>query len=92
MVQLLSSIHQAQIENGNWENSIHLLPFQDPVSRILFGGTECELETIFNYREPLQKLRKSQGSEGGDANGDGKGEGKRSKKWEKKGGDGDAGA
>ncbi len=89
MVQLSRGLHQTQIDNGSWDNSVYLLPVQDLVSKVLFGGTERELETIFKYRESLRKLMKGQGSDniGTDARGDSKGW----KKKDKKEGDGEAG-
>ncbi len=52
------------LDQGGWETAVYLLPERDALSRTEIAGTEQQLETIFNYRESLKKLRRAQG--GGD--------------------------
>jgi hypothetical protein len=71
LAQTLRAIYQVSLDNGSWETASYLLPRRDPVTKVEFGGTHKELETIYAYREALKKLKKSQ-----DPSGEPKGEGK----------------
>lgn len=93
LVPILRSAQQASIDGGGWQTAMHLLPRDDPWERVLFGGSQGDLETIAGYQEALRKLRKGagRGEDGAhdDAKGGSKGAGRRSgKKNETSGGDG----
>ena len=93
LTTLLRAIHQANIDGGGWQTAMHLLPRDDPWERVIFGGSQGDLEVIAGYQEALRKLRKGSGrGEDGaeeDSKGGAKGGGRGS--WKKKetgGGDG----
>ncbi len=92
MMQLLRSLHQVVLDQGNGSVAMHLLPRADPTERPTFGRTQRELETIAAYTESLRRLRRQQSSAGygGDANDDvKKGGNPKKKKGHGKGNSGD---
>jgi hypothetical protein len=92
LVQVLQSVHQANIDGGGWHIAMHLLPRDDPWEKVLFGGSQGELKTIAGYQEALRKLQKGSGRGGEasheDSKGGSKGGGRGGKKKETGGGDG----
>jgi hypothetical protein len=62
MIQLLRAINQTSLDQGSWETAEHRLPERDPLARVEFAGTEGQLETIFQYKDSLRKLRRGQGN------------------------------
>ncbi len=85
----MRALYQAQLDNGSWETATLLLPERDPASRAESGGTEHQLETIYNYKDSLRKLCKGQGGKDGEADHgkgqDGKGAGKGGRRKDKDG-------
>ena len=56
-VQLLKAQHQAAINQGSWEIASMMLPTEDPLARIEFGGDHEEMQRIQSYRRGLRDLR-----------------------------------
>ena len=97
MVQMLRAGHQCSIDNGSWDTASLLIPRKDPISRLEFGGTHRELETIFSYQKALKELKKTSdapggGGGGGDKSAKGSGKGNDKQKDKKGGGGGDKNA
>ncbi len=93
MVQLLRSLHQVVLDQGNWSVAMHLMPRADPIERPTFGETQRELETIAAHTEALRRLRRQQAA-AGDGNEDDeakKGNFKKNKKGDGRGKDASAG-
>ena len=57
----LQAVHQAAIDRGDWSTSTLLLPWEDPLSRQVFGAGERELEEIHAYRKVLRDLQTRHG-------------------------------
>jgi hypothetical protein len=57
----LQAVHQAAIDRGDWSTSTLLLPWEDPLSRQVFGAGERELEEIHAYRKALRELQTRHG-------------------------------
>ena len=98
IVQMLRAVHQCSIDNGSWDTASLLIPRKDPISRLEFGGTHRELETIFSYQKALKELKKTVDAPGGGGGGDkdksakGSGKGNDKQKDKKGGGGGDKNA
>ena len=58
-VQLLKAQHQAAINQGSWEIAAMLLPTEDPLSRVEFGGDHEEMKRIQSWRRGMRDLRTS---------------------------------
>ena len=57
VVQLLKAQHQAAINQGSWEIASMLIPTEDPLSRVEFGGDHEEMQRIQSHRRALRDLR-----------------------------------
>jgi hypothetical protein len=57
LVQLLKSIHQVGLDNGDWGTAKLMVMGTDPMSRQLFGGSEKELEKVHLYQKSVRELR-----------------------------------
>ena len=56
-VQIRKAILQTALDNGSWNQSHLLLPWDDPILAHQFGGDEEELEAVHNYSRAMQDLR-----------------------------------
>jgi hypothetical protein len=72
LVQYLKALHQVVLDQGSWENASLLLPRQDPISQVEYGGLPAELETAASYRDSLKKLNEKQraAAKGGEKGGE----------------------
>ena len=57
LVQLSKGMHQAAINQGSWEIGSLLIPTEDPLARLEFGGDEEEMLRVQSYRRSLRDLR-----------------------------------
>ena len=57
IIQILKSLRQIAIDDGSWQNALHLLPTVNPIDRREFGGTHSELRQVFAYKKSLAQLR-----------------------------------
>ena len=52
-------MHQAAINQGNWEIAALLVPTEDPLGRVEFGGDHEEMRQIQSHRRAMRDLRTS---------------------------------
>ena len=57
LVQVSKAMHQAGINQGSWEIGALLIPTEDPLGRVEFGGDAEEMYSIQSYRRSLRDLR-----------------------------------
>ena len=62
--QLCRALHQVSLDQGGWDAASLLLPRQDPLTRIRFGGSAAEMEVVANYRDTIRKLEKAHSEAG----------------------------
>ena len=53
----LEAIHQVALDDGDWLNASLMLPFEDPLAKAQFGGSEEQMAEITRYRRALKDLR-----------------------------------
>ena len=56
-VQLLKSIHQTVLDQGNWSIASTLLPWEDPLAREVFGGEESEMVAAASWAKNIKELQ-----------------------------------
>ena len=56
-VQLLKAIHQTALDGGSWNSAIHLLPWDDPLQKDLFGGDEQEMMAAAAWNRGIKDLQ-----------------------------------
>ena len=67
---LLRAVRQVQLDGGNWDNAMLLLPRRDPCAPRRFAATEADLETIVAYRDSMKRLNQMGSGGGGGGGGD----------------------
>ena len=55
--QLLQAIHETAIDHGSWNNSMLLLPLDDPLRADLFGGDHDEMTAVSQWNRGIRDLR-----------------------------------
>ena len=92
LCQLMKAQHQAAINQGSWDIAVLLLPTEDPLGKVEFGGDAEEMIRIQGHRRAMRDLRVSMNRTPETAEpdqppatgGGGKAKGKaRGKKWKK---------
>lgn len=91
MTQVLRSIHQCSLDQGDWRTAWLLTHLPDPMLRPRFGGEEQSLEVIGAYVKAMHDLEKRGRSSAADQDVDdpvaGKGKNGKGKKGKKAEGD-----
>ena len=58
LTPLLRALHQASLDNGNWQTAWLLLHLPDPTGQPKFGGEPQDLEVIASYLKAVGELEK----------------------------------
>jgi len=61
-VQLLKSIDQTALDHGSWNNSMMLLPWDDPLRPDLFGGDPEEMMAAAQWNRGIRDLQSQVGA------------------------------
>ncbi len=56
LVQALKALHQVAIDGGSWSNAALLLPWEDPLSKELWAGSDGEMEAAVKYTRGVKDL------------------------------------
>ena len=59
LTQLCKAVHQAVLDGNSWGNASLLLPVEDPLSNIEWGGSFGELEGIATFHKAMDDLKSS---------------------------------
>ena len=55
--QLLKAIHETAIDHGSWNNSMLLLPWDDPLRPDMFGGDHDEMMAVAQWNRGVRDLQ-----------------------------------